>query len=803
MLHYQISCQIKKAMKVTANNPPSILINLPEEHQNLHQPLPRLITNNPPTTLINLPEDTQNINLLDSKPDECLTPGSPYEKPQSLHQPIPRLSDEAIALIISTQSRKHIDNFLKVLKLPVKGTTAAKKQALMSACMNQESQLPHTLTKFLVGKLKDQFVKEELARLKAPFKPSAAGRKASLVDYLTGGPEVPVPHLLSSDEDSESACSDGEMNPKLPAHILPVGKPKPMPKNVLPIIQPSPAPKVGVRQSTARLKEKHSKKSAKPKAPEPAHDLAEIVSAIKLLESAIIGMNGQLQRQESAVNLCLAGIDVKNKVVSNKSQGEKPTPTKYPEKSLYQKLDSLIGKIGIAATRSVSISTQTPSLLPEDPLNSSTIGTMPEHIDALPPPPPIICNVTATTQTPSPELDLGSLRQTLHSAPLLRTSAQAPHPTHQLLNRIPSNLQRTNLLRPPIGRASFSNRLQHCASSPNQLGTTHVSPRESPQQRKEGSLDPPTSTFAHASSSQPQEYSKAREKSEKAWPSIEETKSLSTPKEKTPVMSDLFPATWVPPPSVDPIKGTGSAPLLFAGKPMWASSLQNKSASSTPMPNLTKKAKPQSTLSAPPAAASKPNKGPVNSSKQPKVIILRDGVLANFDSKRFLADASCDSLKFETIRQALSDFARIQRQASGVDAFVIELGTNDLKDDSVDTVSHLLKQLVTQLRSSAPKARVIVSPPVIANNSMHTTKFDRYRDNILTWCSELRRDDPHLSLVSNNILQDPKESKDVFDRYDSLGIALSDRGIPRLLGCVRNAILNAFNLPTPRKRTSS
>ena len=63
----------------------------------------------------------------------------------------------------------------------------------------------------------------------------------------------------------------------------------------------------------------------------------------------------------------------------------------------------------------------------------------------------------------------------------------------------------------------------------------------------------------------------------------------------------------------------------------------------------------------------------------PKILFPRDDVLKDFYGDKFGAALAPSAINVVSIRQSLSDLQRINKNTAGVDAFVIQIGTNDLE----------------------------------------------------------------------------------------------------------------------------
>ena len=117
-------------------------------------------------------------------------------------------------------------------------------------------------------------------------------------------------------------------------------------------------------------------------------------------------------------------------------------------------------------------------------------------------------------------------------------------------------------------------------------------------------------------------------------------------------------------------------PLQPASEPKW--SAQSSSSHPTPTPpradNGRHRLNRMST-----DINSTPNLLDQSNAIVPKILFPRDDVLKDFYGDKFGAALAPSAINVVSIRQSLSDLQRINKNTAGVDAFVIQIGTNDLE----------------------------------------------------------------------------------------------------------------------------
>ena len=881
-----------------------------------------------------------NLSTCQETPDHLITPQGSCTSPDLFHEatPIPpTLCNALVSEIISSQPGKEVDKYLKLLHLPCTNKTKVgkKRQALTSAC-TKGGLLPLELIKFLIGKTCDASVKNELKRLRIPLQPlsSAKMRKQYLIDIVSASrryeptsivpslddKDQPLPALLHSESDSSSAKANSDSDSEPPS-------PSKLKSSPIPAIQvtsksiPSPAPKLRVKPKGTS---KRTKKAVMPKPMSPSpQDLLQVINAIKLLESSIVEMKGQLQRQESTVNLCLSGPEKKNKPdtpdISAKldavlallekqdklpqnythtySQTEgiefaslpdtsdnsrkphqssintqteaiesappphlKPTPLPTALTPAVQPAPTPSAQL-TTSNRSLATSTSQPSISTSQssvncliPKVSGMINpfsvppsqdihlTLPHPLGPASQPTPTARPLSNSTQTtginlssnwlpgsndsawqgfqPRPSVSVFQPKAQLHTskasdminpfsvpppkacdminpfsvppsqasehmAPLQSTALAAqPAPTAQpLSSQVQTTTQPGFDLNPfsswfsgPIGTAW---QISQHAPPIHQFSTVISTTQAGTLARPGVQFHPPQH---HPTPCDPLNMNPLSIQTETAWPYLH--KSRDSVKTTTPKnMAALFPKAWDP------------TPPQPASVPKW--SAQSSSSQPKPTPPTPPRADPRQRAS--PPKQHRPVKRYCAPTK-PKILFLRDDVLKDFHGDKFGASLAPSAINVVSIRQSLSDLQRINKNAAGVDAFVIQIGTNDLKNDPADSVIHLLKQLIAQLRVSAPQAKIIVCPPVIRTGQLLRTKFSEYRSLLDDLMQDLKKEDPNIIYVHNRVLFDTTDAT-TYVNDDAMGIGLTYRGKSRLLGCIKQAIFFAFGLPPPPRRT--
>ena len=190
--------------------------------------------------------------------------------------------------------------------------------------------------------------------------------------------------------------------------------------------------------------------------------------------------------------------------------------------------------------------------------------------------------------------------------------------------------------------------------------------------------------------------------------------SLQSPPNLDLIRTGLLRLAGQAPPPVG-VAGS-SAPTQSATRPAWGSR-PIREGWSDPVSEP-----PQQASSSP---INQPRYAPANSSRQggvrspprlrerreKKILIIRDSMLRDFNAGKFFASGmKAEDLNLGSIKEALRETRRI-RQSSGVDAYIIELGVNDLKAHTSHTVLTHLNDLISEIRSWAPHATILVSPP--------------------------------------------------------------------------------------------
>jgi len=160
-----------------------------------------------------------------------------------------------------------------------------------------------------------------------------------------------------------------------------------------------------------------------------------------------------------------------------------------------------------------------------------------------------------------------------------------------------------------------------------------------------------------------------------------------------------------------------------------------------------------------------------------------------------------------SIEEAL-EMSREIRQESGVDAYIIELGINDLKHHQSHEVISRLNDLMTEIRSWAPRALILVSPPVTTRDktSFLSTQVRHFRNLLDEFIRKLKLVDKDVMLVYNSAFLATPDSAGhydcLFQQDDPTGIHLSDYGISRLCAYLKRSLFAVWNIPFTKKQES-
>ena len=189
-----------------------------------------------------------------------------------------------------------------------------------------------------------------------------------------------------------------------------------------------------------------------------------------------------------------------------------------------------------------------------------------------------------------------------------------------------------------------------------------------------------------------------------------------------------------------------------------------------------------------------------------KILIIRDSMLRDFNAGKFFASGmKAEDLNLGSIEEALRETRRI-RQSSGVDAYIIELGVNDLKVRTSHRVLTYLNDLISEIRSWAPHATILVSPPVTTKDksdelSSKIKDFRRLQEKLI---EGLKVFDKNIALIFNaGFIATPEASGHyncLFARDDPSGIHLSDYGTSRLCAYIKRSLFAVWNIPFNTKK---
>ena len=177
-------------------------------------------------------------------------------------------------------------------------------------------------------------------------------------------------------------------------------------------------------------------------------------------------------------------------------------------------------------------------------------------------------------------------------------------------------------------------------------------------------------------------------------------------------------------------------------------------------------------------------------------------MLKGFDPVKFSSNFSTNVLNVGSMEGALKEIRNIRAQPN-IDAYVIELGVNDLKSKSPEVVLDLLDTLLGHIRSWSPFSKIIISPPLLTKIKTDplSQKVRSYRDLLDNWIASFRRKDANLfSVYNRSLINIPDERlNDVYEQDDATGIHLNAKGTSWLAAVIKRTVFHSLDIPYTRR----
>ena len=182
-----------------------------------------------------------------------------------------------------------------------------------------------------------------------------------------------------------------------------------------------------------------------------------------------------------------------------------------------------------------------------------------------------------------------------------------------------------------------------------------------------------------------------------------------------------------------------------------------------------------------------------------KVVILRDSLLKDFSVTNFSSAFNTEVMAMGSYKDLNLDFRRILSKPN-VDCYVLELGINDLRSNSVDSVFVAARETINRLLDYT-NAKILVSLIIPTTNRHNLNrKVEDLYNKILKYLSYLRYNNGLNDRVFTNFNASflKKPLKDIENCYVD-GLHLSTMGLKKLCNNIKRGLYKSFNMTFTRR----